>query len=117
MFFRNAFSKLGRLVAAAAGFLGFGDTADPKAGNPVTAPKSTREIPFSISRAAPAANRRNRISTRANLPPGKYSRKISTCARNANVYGTQSFAGKSFISYAEHDRQTRQRLLSQATFG
>lgn len=34
-------------------------------------------------------------------------KKVSTSARRANVMGKQSYAGRTFISYAQHDRLTR----------
>jgi hypothetical protein len=44
------------------------------------------------------------------IAPKRGNFKPSTRATKANVYGTQSYAGKAFVSYAEHDRETRDRL-------
>lgn len=43
-------------------------------------------------------------------------KKVSTAARRANVMGKQAYAGKTFISYAQHDRLTLAGASERAAF-
>lgn len=58
-----------------------------------------------------------RLFGRRSKPRGPRKLKASSAARAANVLGVQHYAGKEFISYAEHDLRTRDRLFAEEFFG
>lgn len=107
MFFRKI---AGLAVAAFSALAGIGVTNTAEALQ-VAVPdiiRGPREVPFTLYHPT------NKRSSRRH---GNPSCKASTCARNACKYGVQQYAGKDFISYAEHDLRTREDMLSRAAFG